>query len=196
MSRARRGRGGAAAAAALCAALLTALLTAGCSGGSQSSPPDFKGENTVEVVAAKDRGAPLTVSGTTLDGAALSTAAYRGKVVVLNYWGSWCGPCVEETKDLKAAWGQLEPKGVKFLGLDSQESAQNGAAFMSANGLTYPSLQWDGGKFLVQLKGKAPAPPVTIVLDPQGRLAARVLAAVSSTTLVGLVDDVQRETAG
>ena len=62
---------------------------------------------------------------------------------------------------------------------------------MSANGLTYPSLAWDGGKFLLQLNGKAPAPPVTIVLDQQGRLAARVVGEVDATTLVGLVQDVQ-----
>jgi thiol-disulfide isomerase/thioredoxin len=166
-------------------------LAAACSGGSAlNAGPDGSSGNTVERVAATDRGAPLTVSGTTLDGAALSTASYRGQVVVLNYWGSWCQPCIKETPDLKAAWAQLQGKNVKFLGLDAQESAQTGAAYMSANGLTYPSLEWDGGKFLLQLKGKAPAPPVTIVLDQQGRLAARVLAPVSTTTLVGLVDDV------
>ena len=178
-------------ASAVVAAGLLAL-TAGCSGGTAlNAPNDSSGNgNTVERVAEAKRGGPLTVSGTTLDGAALSTAAYRGKVVVLNYWGSWCPPCVKETPDLKAAWAQLQAKDVEFVGLDAQESAQTGAAYMSANGLTYPSLQWDGGRFLLQLKGKAPAPPVTIVLDQQGRLAARVLAPVSTSTLVGLVDDV------
>jgi thiol-disulfide isomerase/thioredoxin len=131
-----------------------------------------------------------------LDGAALSTASYRGQVVVLNYWGSWCGPCVSETPQLRTAWNQLKGKGVRFLGLDSQEGAQTGAAFMAANGLGYPSLRWDGGTFLFQLKGKVPAPPVTIVLDQQGRLAARVLGEVDATTLVGLVDDVGAGSSG
>ena len=80
---------------------------------------------------------------------------------------------------------------MQFLGLDSSESAQTGAAYLSANGLTYPSLAWDGGKFLLQLKGKVTAPPVTIVLDQQGRLAARVEGEVDATTLEGLVEDVQ-----
>ena len=183
-------------AVAVAAAALLALVT-GCSGGTALNAGSAGSSgNTVERVAAGDRAAPLTVSGTTLDGAALSTASYRGQVVVLNYWGSWCPPCVKETPDLKAAWDQLQGKGVRFLGLDAQESAQTGAAYMSVNGLTYPSLQWDGGKFLLQLKGKAPAPPVTIVLDQQGRLAARVLAPVSTSTLVGLVDDVLKGTSG
>jgi thiol-disulfide isomerase/thioredoxin len=175
-------------------ALAAALALTGCRGSSvgdaANSSGSGSGSNTLERIAEADRKDVLTVSGTTLDGAQLSTAAYRGQVVVLNYWGSWCPPCVKETPDLKAAWEALQGKQVQFLGLDAQEGAQTGAAFMKANGLTYPSLQWDGGKFLLQLKGKAPAPPVTLVLDQEGRLAARVLAPVTTSTLVGLVDDV------
>src|SRR6185437_1409098 len=102
---------------------------------------------TVEQISASSRTAPLTVSGTTLTGAPLSTASYRGKVVVLNYWGSWCDPCVAETPQLRSAWNQLKGKGVQFVGLDAEEGPQTGAAFMAANGLDYPSLSWDGGKF-------------------------------------------------
>jgi thiol-disulfide isomerase/thioredoxin len=170
------------------------VLTAGCHGSSLADQANSAGQSasggTVERIAAAKRSAPLTVSGTTLQGAALTSASYKGKVVVLNYWGSWCPPCVKETPDLKAAWEQLKGKDVQFIGLDSQESAATGLAYMNANGLGYPSLQWDGGKFLLQLKGKAPDPPVTLVLDQQGRLAARVLAPVDTATLVGLVDDV------
>jgi thiol-disulfide isomerase/thioredoxin len=169
-------------------------LTAGCRGdssiGSQANSDGKVSTGTVEQVTAADRKATLTVSGTTLAGAALSTASWRGKVVVLNYWGSWCGPCQDETPALRSAWTQLKGQGVQFLGLDSQEQPPTGAAYMASNGLDYPSLAWDGGKFLLQLKGKAPAPPVTIVLDQQGRLAARVVGEVDATTLVGLVHDV------
>jgi thiol-disulfide isomerase/thioredoxin len=179
-------------------AVVAVLLALGACGGNSVGGQDQAGSagstNTIERIAAAKRSSPLTVSGTTLSGSTLSTASWRGQVVVLNYWGSWCGPCVEETPDLKAAWGQLQGKGVQFLGLDSQEGAQTGQAFMTANGLTYPSLRWDGGRFLIQLKGQAPAAPTTIVLDQQGRLAARVLSKISTSTLVGLVQDVQAET--
>ncbi len=144
-------------------------LTAGCGSGTSSgnggssvnraaqSDGSVK-TGTVEQVPASQRKAPLTVSGTTLDGAPLSTASYRGQVVVLNYWGSWCGPCVTETPQLRSAWTQLKGKGVQFLGLDSQEGAQTGAAFMAANGLGYPSLRWDGGGFLIAAEGQGPRP--------------------------------------
>ncbi len=181
-------------------AVAALAVTASCGRSSLGAQANSSGQNasgsTVERVAAADRKAALTVSGTTLDGQPLSTASYRGKVVVLNYWGSWCPPCVKETPDLKAAWQQLEGRGVEFLGLDAQEGPKTGAAYMKANGLGYPSLAWDGGQFLLQLKGKAPAPPVTIVLDQQGRLAARVLAPVDTSTLVGLVDDVLKGSSG
>jgi peroxiredoxin len=187
-------------ASALVVAGALTLGTTSCGGGNSvdaAANSDGKvSTGTVQQISVADRTAPLTVSGTTLAGAPLSTASYRGKVVVLNYWGSWCDPCVAETPQLKSAWDQLKGKGVQFVGLDSQEGAQTGAAFMAANGLDYPSLSWDGGKFLLQLKGKAPAPPVTIVLDEQGRLAARVVGEVDATTLVGLVDDVTSGSSG
>ena len=181
---------------ALLAASGVALTLAACHGdslGQQAGSDTAGSSNTIERISAADRQAPVTVSGTTLDGAPLSTAAWRGQVVVLNYWGSWCGPCVEETPDLKAAWAQLQDKDVKFLGLDSTEGAATGQAFMQANGLSYPSLQWDGGRFLLPFKGRVTYPPTTVVLDPQGRIAARVLSKVTTSTLVGLVQDVQSE---
>jgi peroxiredoxin len=182
--------------------LASLALTAGCHSNSIGNAANLNGGggngsgSTVERIAVADRKAPLTVSGITLTGSPLSTAAYKGKVVVLNYWGSWCPPCVAETPDLKAAWEQLKGSDVEFLGLDSQDSADTGQAFMTANGLGYPSLAWDGGKFLLQLDGKAPYPPVTLILDQQGRLAARVLSTVDTKTLVGLVDDVRAGSTG
>ena len=179
-------------------AVAAGLALAGCGSSinTAANSNDDSSGNTIEQIAAADRGAAYTVSGTTLDGQALSTASWRGKVVVLNYWGSWCGPCVEETPDLKAAWAQLQGRGVQFLGLDSQDSVATAKGFMAANGLTYPSLQWDGGKFLLPFKGLVVAAPTTVILDAQGRVAARVLAKVNTATLVGLVQDVQAGAAG
>lgn len=180
-------------------AVAAALAVSSCGGSSFGGSADSNfggGANTVERISAADRKDPVTVSGTTLDGAPLTTASWRGKIVVLNYWGSWCGPCVKETPDLKAAWQQLKGKGVEFLGLDALEGAATAKGYMEAKGLTYPSLQWDGGKVLLPLKGQVVAPPTTVVLDAEGRIAARVLAPVSTATLVGLVDDVRNGTPG
>ena len=69
-------------------------------------------------------------------------------------------------------------------------SAQTGAAYLRSAGVTYPSLQDDGGAALVALQGKASATPSTLVLDQQHRIAARVSGPTTATTLIGLVNDV------
>ncbi len=78
---------------------------------------------------------------------------------------------------------------VDFIGLDKLESPETGLAFQKANDVTYPSLAYDGGVPILSLQGKASATPTTLVLDAQGRIAARVSGPVSTTTLLGLIDD-------
>ncbi len=83
------------------------------------------------------------------------------------------------------------------MGIDIKESAATAAAFLKANGVTYPSLSdsGSGGQPMLALQGKAAATPTTLVLDRQGRIAARVLGATTVGTLTGLVDDVLAEQA-
>jgi thiol-disulfide isomerase/thioredoxin len=114
-------------------------------------------------------------------------------VTVLNVWGSWCAPCQKEAPELQRAFGKLRPQGVKFLGIDVRESGQATAlAFQRAYGVTYPSLYDADASYLLALRGVAAANaiPTTIVLDEQGRIAARILGATTTTTLVDLVHDV------
>ena len=128
-----------------------------------------------------------------MDGHALDTADWRGKVVVVNTWGSWCPPCNAEAPDLQQVWQSFQDKDVEFLGVDIRDSPETGLAFQRKFGLTYPSLRWDGGGVLVQLKGKASATPTTLVIDRTGRLAGRVSGRADRSTLSGLVDDVLKE---
>ncbi len=149
------------------------------------------GDGSIEQLAVAERGEPVALSGTTLEGAPWTLADRAGKVVVLNVWGSWCPPCIEETPALQKAWEKVEADGrpVEFIGLDKLESPETGLAFQKANKVTYPSLAYDGGVPILSLQGKASATPTTLVLDARGRIAARVSGPVSTTTLLGLVDD-------
>ena len=190
-------------------ALGLSLLTAACnddanSVASQAMAGDGKGyvagDGTVEQLAVADRGAAVSLGGTTVDGKAWSMAADApGKVVVLNVWGSWCAPCVDETPHLQQVWQSYSTAGkpVAFVGIDIKESAATAAAFLKANSVTYPSLSdsGSGGQPMLALQGKAAATPSTLVLDRQGRIAARVLGATTVSTLTGLVDDVLAEQA-
>jgi len=190
-------------------ALGLSLVTAACnddanSVASQAMAGDGKGyvagDGTVEQLAVADRGAAVSLGGTTVDGKSWSTAADApGKVVVVNVWGSWCAPCVDETPHLQQVWQSYSTAGkpVAFVGIDIKESAATAAAFLKANSVTYPSLSdsGSGGQPMLALQGKAAATPSTLVLDRQGRIAARVLGATTVSTLTGLVDDALAEQA-
>jgi thiol-disulfide isomerase/thioredoxin len=182
--------------------LAGALVLAGCSDGNNTVAAQAAGkgdrgyisaDGTVESIAVADRRTTIRVQGTTLEGKPLDTSSERGKVVVLNTWGSWCPPCNAEAPDLQKVWQEQQRKGVRFVGIALREEPATGIAFQRRFRITYPSVRWDGGKVLLQLKGKATAPPTTLVLDKEGRLAARVSGKVDAGTLSGLVDDVRNE---
>lgn len=190
---------------ALATAGLAALVLTGCtqdpnSVAAQAKAGDRKGylsgDGAVETIPAADRAEPVTMSGSLLDGTPWDIAATRGRVLVLNVWGSWCSPCVAEAPDLEKAWQELQAKKapVQFVGIDFREEAVRGAAFVKKAGITYPSLTDEGGVLVLRLQGKAPTVPTTLVLDRSGRIAARVNGPVGTSTLTGLVDDVVAET--
>jgi thiol-disulfide isomerase/thioredoxin len=155
------------------------------------------GDGSIEQLPATDRGQPVKLAGTTLEGEPWSIAERAGTVLVVNVWGSWCPPCIEETPGLQKAWETVRAKGkkVEFVGLDKLEGPETGLAFQTANKVTYPSLAYAGGVPLLALQGKASATPTTLVLDHEARIAARVSGPVSTTTLLGLIDDVLAEKA-
>jgi thiol-disulfide isomerase/thioredoxin len=155
------------------------------------------GDGTIERVAKDRRSAPLTLSGTTLEGAPWKVADARDKVVVLNVWGQWCGPCVAEMPHLQRVWSDVSAAGrpVQLMGINYRDGVETAKAFLRANKITYPSLEDDGGRTLLALRGKANTTPTTLVLDRRGRIAARVSGPVTAATLSGLVKDVLGESA-
>lgn len=188
----------------LAVAALGALVTTGCSTdpnsiAAQAKAGDQKGyisgNGAVETIVAADRDEPVTMTGELLDGTPWDITSTRGKVLVLNVWGSWCAPCVAEAPDLQRAWEELQDKGapVEFMGIDFREDPARGAAFLERAGITYPSLTDEAGVLILRLQGKAPTVPTTLVLDREGRIAARVNGPVDTSTLTGLVDDVVAE---
>jgi thiol-disulfide isomerase/thioredoxin len=122
----------------------------------------------------------------------ISTQEYRGKVVVINVWGSWCPPCRKEAPDLQAA--SVETKNVaQFVGITSKDYDPAPAeAFVRSFKITYPSIYDPTGKVLLTFAGELPpsAIPSTMIIDRDGRLAVRVLSEVSKITLVDMINAV------
>ena len=184
----------------LAVGLVAVLALSACSTASSSIAAGAKnggvgfvsGDGTIEKLAPASRTTSIRVQGTTLEGAPLDTATYRGKVVVINTWGSWCPPCNAEAPGLAKTWESVRGRGVQFVGVDLRESAASGRAFQRKYAITYPSVG-DGTSIQLQLKGKAAATPSTLILDRRGRLAARVSGQTDASTLSGLIDDVLKE---
>ncbi|OLT18406.1 redoxin [Serinicoccus sp. CUA-874] len=193
MRRAVRGAGVAAA---------LALALAGCSGEEGTSITEqmrqgdqkgyVAGDGTLEQLGPDEREEPVDLAGTTLEDEQWSVEQQRGKVVVVNVWGSWCGPCVAEVPDLVEVATAFDEAGepVEFIGLNSRDTVPNALAFQRKYDVPYPSLQDDGGRTRAQLGSLAVATPTTLVLDGEGRLAARVSGEVDASTLTGMVEDV------
>lgn len=182
-------------------ALLAMLLAVGLSACGKDAPLGslaqgqgyVAGDGTLTLIDPAQRGDPVEVSGPLLgQEGELKLSDLRGNVVVLNVWASWCAPCRKEAPDLEAAWKSLQGKPVRFVGVNTRDGSSQDAAlaFVRRYGLTYPSLvDADSSRMLAFRDLPPTAVPATLIVDRQGRLAARVLGPVNETTLVGLVQD-------
>lgn len=146
----------------------------------------------VEFPTVAERGTPINLTGTTLDGKPISLASYRGKVVVINIWWSGCGPCIAEAPKLKAAYATGK---AAFIGINVRDnSAAQGLAFERSLSVPYPSIYAPDGSAILAFNGAAPPVfPATIVLDAQGRVAAVVRGLITGNdTLKDLIQDASK----
>lgn len=176
-------------AAPLAAAALALTLTA-CDSGDRTSgggDTNFVTGNSGISTAPKGRRADAPeLDGDTVDGKRLDLADYKGKVIVLNAWGSWCAPCRLEAKYFKKVSEATKDQGVQFVGVNTRDNSRSNAQSFEENfGVTYPSFYDPTGKLLLRFpKGtfRLQSIPSTVVIDREGKLAARY---------VGPLDDVQ-----
>jgi thiol-disulfide isomerase/thioredoxin len=173
---------------------------AGCAGtGNVNTSVDsglgfIQGDGAIAVYKTADRAMVGDVSGTTLQGKPLSLSSYRGKVVVVDFWSSSCGPCNGEERWFEALSKQDASKGVQFVGIDERDNRDSALSFERGFHVTYPSLFDRTDSFVLDFPGAAPpSTPTTIVLDPTGHIAARVSGALDYTHLRSLVNYVRSE---
>jgi thiol-disulfide isomerase/thioredoxin len=157
----------------------------------------ISGDGAYTVIAEADRGEAIEFEGTIENGDTVSSDDYRGEVLVVNFWYAACPPCRLEGPDLEALSQQFAPDGVSFLGVNIYDQAPTAMSFAEEFGVTYPSiLDANDGSVRLAFAGQvAPnAVPTTLVLDQQGRVAARISGVISEPSVLrSMITDVLAE---
>jgi peroxiredoxin len=170
-----------------------ALLLAGCSNDpladqylSGDSKNYIAGDGTVTEIEPESRQGAVDFTGTTAEGDSVSQADYAGQVVVLNFWYASCAPCRVEAPELAKLSAKYEGEGASFLGVNVRDQAPQAISFEKNYGIEYPSVIDTDGALQLAFSGEVSpnAVPTTLVIDKQGRVAARILGQVSEPSIL------------
>lgn len=193
------------------AALGALVVLAGCTSGRGDQLADnfregtgqgyISGDGAYTIFAPDDRGEPISFEGALDSGGTLSTADLAGQVYVVNFWYASCPPCRVEAADLEALFQEFSTEqggeGVPFLGINTRDRAAQSLAFAEEFDVSYPSiLDVETGTVRLAFAGTvAPtATPTTLVIDAEGRVAARISGIVSEpSTLRAMISDTLAE---
>jgi thiol-disulfide isomerase/thioredoxin len=161
-------------------AALAVLVLSSCS---QKKPPVVKAPVSPEALAAQVKTAGLDVPTAAvssidfslegLDGKTVSLSSYRGKVVLLSFWATWCGPCKEEMPAMEKLYQKLKARGFVVLAVDMMEEKTAVSAFVKKNGYTFPVVLDKTGEVGGNGLYSARAIPTNYVVDKAGMIVGR-----------------------
>ena len=155
------------------------------------------GDQRIAEIAPEDRGDPVAFEGVTDRGDPVSSEDYAGRVLVVNFWYAACGPCIVEAPLLEEVWLEYQADDVGFLGVNIYDQPATALSFAEDNGGTYPSvIDVTDGRVKLAFAAVTPiqATPTTLVMDRQGRVAARIIGQLPAASILSeLVETVLAE---
>ncbi len=125
------------------------------------------------------------------DGGTLRLSDQRGKVVVINFWASWCQPCKDEAPDLERVWRRYKDKGVLFVGINWSDTEAKARAYLQEFNITYPNGP-DLGRRIGQ-KYRIQGVPETFFVDKQGNIRRVIIRPMTETELVSIIEQLLGE---
>ena len=147
------------------------------------------------VTAPSQRKPAADVHGTLIEGGSDQLADHRGNVVLINFWATWCAPCVIESPMLEGVYQQVHSAGVDFVGIDVKDERQAAEAFIADKHMTYPMIYDETAKTALQLGVPIGGLPVTVLIDRAGRVAAVYIGAVHQTDISAALHQLAAEAA-
>jgi peroxiredoxin len=175
----------------LAVAAAAAVVLTGCGGANWATKCSTTG--VVVQCTPDQRPQVKDVTGDLLDGGTYDLTQDRGKVVVVNFWGSWCAPCRAEAAGLEQTYQDTKAKNVTFIGINSRDDKDAAKAFERGAGVTYPSIYDFEGKVALKFDVTQTSTPQTLILDRQGRIAVALRSATTHSQLQPLVEKVAAE---
>jgi thiol-disulfide isomerase/thioredoxin len=127
-----------------------------------------------QTVSSRDFSLPL------VSGELQSLSALKGKVVFLNFWATWCGPCRDEMPSMEVLYKRFKDKGLEILAVNCMEEQEDVLAFMANNGLTFPALLDEDGR--VSGAYGIQAIPTSYLINRDGRIILRLVGSINWDT--------------
>lgn len=167
------------------------LALSACSSSGDSKDYHYDGAQKLgTLIPVADRKPVPQFSGTLLSGGRYKLSDYTGKAIVVNFWGTWCGPCVVETPQFESVYQSYRDKGVSFVGVDIKEGSRDEPrSFVADHHIQYPIIYDETGETALRMGGiRVQATPFTVLLDREHRVAGVYAATLTPQDLEPMLD--------